>query len=106
MEHRPAAIAREAVTRGPDDVDVARSHGDAFLENAQAFVDERIQAALEDLLLAVPALRHVELARARAKDLDRLWIVDAIAAFVAVIALAILLAKTPRFVQREVGLVV
>src|SRR5690606_26378160 len=106
VEHRTAAIARKAVARRPDDVDVARPQRDAFAEDAEALVHQRIQAALEDLLVAVLVLGNAELLRARAQDLDRLGVVDALATLVAVVALSGLLAQAPGVVQREVGLVV
>src|SRR5690606_485239 len=84
VEHRTAAIARKAVARRPDDVDVARPQRDAFAEDAEALVHQRIQAALEDLLVAVLVLGNAELLRARAQDLDRLGVVDALATLVAV----------------------
>src|SRR5690606_40592364 len=93
VEHRAAAITREPVARRPHDVDIARPQCDAFLEDADAFVHQRIEAALEDLLVAVLALLDTELARTLAQDLDGLGIVvaRAVAGLVAIVALARLL---------------
>ncbi len=49
--HRPAAEGREAVAVEVDDVDVAGALGNAFLENLRALVDQREDAALDDVLL-------------------------------------------------------
>src|SRR5690606_13290866 len=108
VEHRAAAIAREAVARRPHDVDVARAQRDAFLEDADAFVHQRIETALADLLVAVLALLDAELARPLAQNLDRLRIVvaRAVAGLVAIVALARLLPEAPRLVEREVGLII
>src|SRR5690606_1228662 len=93
VEHRAAAITGEAITGGPDDVDVAGAHRDTFAEDAEAFVHQRKEAALEDLVVAVLALRNAERLRACAQQLDRFRIVDALAAFVSVVPLAGLLAE-------------
>src|SRR5580704_2089515 len=53
VKHGTATIARKAVTCGPHDIDVTRPLSDTLFQNAKAFVHERIQAALEDLLFAV-----------------------------------------------------
>src|SRR3546814_1829769 len=50
-EHRPAPIDREAIAEKVDDVDVAGPDGDAFLEDFRPLVDQRIHAALDDLLI-------------------------------------------------------
>src|SRR5215813_8268031 len=48
--HRSARPYRPAVAIDPDHVDVARAHGDAFIENARALVDHREDQPLEYLL--------------------------------------------------------
>ena len=50
-EHRAAAITREAVAVDPDDVDVAGPLCQAFVEDLRPFVDQRIHAPLQDLLV-------------------------------------------------------
>jgi hypothetical protein len=51
VEHRAAAVQREAVAVEIDtSMSEARS-GDAFLQDARAFVDQREDAALDDLLI-------------------------------------------------------
>src|SRR5262249_6091370 len=49
VPHRPAAVGREAVAVDVDDVDVAGAKGEAFLEDACPFVDQRVDDALDDL---------------------------------------------------------
>ena len=66
IEHRAAAIAREAIARRPDHIDVGRAQRDALLQNAEALVEQRIQAALDDLLLAC-ARAAAPAARGRAR---------------------------------------
>src|SRR6267143_4133300 len=51
VEHRAAAMTREAEAVGVDDVDVARARGVPFLEHARAFVGERRRDARDDLLV-------------------------------------------------------
>src|SRR5690606_42032978 len=83
--------------------------GDASLENVEGFVDQRQQAALDDLLVAVvAALRYTELPCPLAEDGDRLGIVvaGAVAGLVAIVAGAGLLAQAAGLGQGEVGLVV
>ena len=50
VEHRSALGRRETIAREVDDVDVARPQRDALLEDARAFVDQREDAALHDLV--------------------------------------------------------
>src|SRR5690349_629088 len=50
VEHRPAAIAREAVAREVDDVDVGGAQRVAFFQDLRALVHERVDLALDDLL--------------------------------------------------------
>ena len=108
VEHRPAAIARETVTGGPHHVDVACANRHALLEDAHALVEQRIQAALDDFLRTVFALRHVQLAGAILEDGERLGVVVAlaVASLVAVVTLAVLLAQATRLDQGEIGLVI
>src|SRR5690606_25194527 len=108
IEHRPAAKAREAVAGGPDDVDVRRPQGDAFLQYPESLVHERVEGAFQDLLLAVFPSLDPELPCAFAENLQGFGIVmpGAVARLVAIIALADLLAEASRFEQREVRLVV
>src|SRR5579883_2462513 len=51
IEHRSAAPSREAIAGEIDDVDVARSERDALLEDLGALVDQRVDGALDDLLV-------------------------------------------------------
>ncbi len=44
-------MPRETVAVDPDHIDVARAGSDAFFEQKCAFVDERAEAALDDLLI-------------------------------------------------------
>src|SRR5690606_4891990 len=66
IEQGAAAEAREAITSVPHDVDVGRSHRDAFLQDANAFVDQRQRATFDDLFVRVLALFHTELGGTRA----------------------------------------
>src|SRR6185369_15045740 len=99
---------REPVAGGPHYVDIARADRDALFENPYAFVQQRVDAALDDLLLAVLARLDSELLCARFQDRDRFRVVmtRAVARLVAVVAFARFLAEAARIVQREVGLVV
>src|SRR6267142_435387 len=51
IEHRATAIAREAVTVDVDDVDVGCPQCNALFQDFCALVDQRVDAALEDLLV-------------------------------------------------------
>src|ERR1700674_2743848 len=51
VEHGPAAIQRKAIAGQIDHVDVGCALGDALLENACTFVDQREDAALDDLII-------------------------------------------------------
>src|SRR5436305_8978150 len=51
-EHRPAAIDGPAVAIDPDDIDVGRTLGNAFLEDFRALVDHRVERPLDDFLVA------------------------------------------------------
>src|SRR5215470_5787366 len=50
IPHRPATVSREAVAVDVNDVNVHGAQGEAFLEYARAFVDQRIDATLHDLV--------------------------------------------------------
>ena len=63
MEHRPAAETRKAVAVDVDDVDVAGAQRDAFLEDLRAFIDQRVNATLEDFLVADLAALDARLLR-------------------------------------------
>src|SRR5216683_2969262 len=58
MEHRPAAEWREAISRQIHQVDIGGALGDPLLEDERAFVDQREDAALHDLLVADLAARN------------------------------------------------
>src|SRR6516164_6677853 len=58
--HRSARPYRPAVAIDPDHVDVARAHGDAFIENARALVDHREDQPLEYLLAVEVAALDAE----------------------------------------------
>src|SRR5690349_3817162 len=51
VEHRPAAVGREAVAGEVNHVDVRGAQRDAFLEDLRAFVDQRVDEALHDFLV-------------------------------------------------------
>src|SRR5262249_50650563 len=68
-EHRAAPVHRPAVTVDPDDIDVARPDGDLLLENLGALVHQRVEQALEDLLVRDGAARDAELSRALGDNL-------------------------------------
>src|SRR5262245_26467559 len=55
VEHRPAAVGREAVAGEVHHVDVGSAQRDAFLEDARAFVGKRVDAARDDLVVRDPA---------------------------------------------------
>src|SRR5688572_31679874 len=50
--HRPAAVHREAVAREVDHVHVRGALRDALLHDLRALVDQRVDAALDDFLVA------------------------------------------------------
>src|SRR6185369_554312 len=52
VEHGAAAMDGEAVAVDVDDVDIAGPEREAFLQDLGALVDEGVDAALEDLLVA------------------------------------------------------
>src|ERR1041384_3720398 len=105
MEHRAAAVARESVTRAPHHVDVAGPLRDAFIEDAQALVEQWIEAALEDLRVRMCAQHDAELRSLVPQQRERFRIVlpGAVTFLVLVIALAALLTETPRRIHRDVG---
>src|SRR5689334_24059131 len=51
VEHRPAAVGREAVAGEVDHVDVGGAQRDTFLEDLRALVHERVDKALDDLVV-------------------------------------------------------
>src|ERR1051325_5918375 len=51
IEHRPAAVGREAVAGEVDHVDVGGAQRDAFVEDLRALVDQRVDQALDDLVI-------------------------------------------------------
>src|SRR5687767_4276602 len=59
VEHRPAAVRREAVTREIDHVDVGGAQRDAFLEDVRGLVDQRVDQPLDDLLVGNRASLNV-----------------------------------------------
>src|SRR6266403_2421450 len=96
VQHGPAAIQRKAIAGQINHVDIGRALGDALLENACAFVDQREYGALDDLGIGDLARHRTNLlAIAGDQFVDR-WIGDgvALAHFVAVPALTGLLAET------------
>src|SRR5579864_5439412 len=50
IKHRPAAMRRESISVEINNVDVDGAEGEAFLQNPRAFIDERVDAALDDFL--------------------------------------------------------
>src|SRR5665647_292353 len=61
IQHRAAAVGREAIAEDVDDVDVRSALGDAFLQDARALIDQRKDAALHDLGAADLAWRDAVL---------------------------------------------
>ena len=57
IPHRTAAVGGESVTVEINDVDVDGAECVALFENSRAFVDERIGAAIDDLIGGDLALR-------------------------------------------------
>src|SRR5690606_37939687 len=55
-EHRAAAIDRPAIAIDPHDIDIARALRLAFGQNQRAFVDHRIERALDNFLIGDLAL--------------------------------------------------
>ena len=51
VEHRPAAITREAVAIGIDHIDIAAPPSDPFLKDLCTFIDQREHAAIHDLFI-------------------------------------------------------
>ena len=94
-------MARKSVAIAPDHVDVRGACGDAFLQDARAFVDEREDAAAHDFAgLDVP-LRDLEPLRFGADQFDDLRVGRALAArpVVAIEAAPGLLAEAAEFGQ-------
>ncbi len=48
VPHGAAAIGRESVAIEVDDVDIDGAQGESFFEDARAFVDQRVDAAIDD----------------------------------------------------------
>src|SRR5712692_11602126 len=69
VEHRPAAPSREAVAGDVDDVDVGGAQRDALLEQLGALVDQRVDGALDDLVVGDRLARHAEPLRLRQDQL-------------------------------------
>src|SRR6185503_1594465 len=61
VEHRTAPEEREAVAGEVHHVDVGGPGGDAFLEDARAFVHQGVHATLDDLLVGDLARRDAQL---------------------------------------------
>src|ERR1035437_6675168 len=61
IQHRAAAVRREAITKDIDDVDVRSALGNAFLQDARALVDQCKDAALHNLGAADLAWRDAVL---------------------------------------------
>jgi hypothetical protein len=99
---RSAAPHGKTVAVDPDDVDVARPGGDPLVELLRRLVHQRIQTALEDLVVGHRAPRDAVFARDALGDLVDRRIRDrrAIAGLVAVVARARLLAETSELAQR------
>src|SRR5262249_16031231 len=74
VPHWPATISREAVTVDIDNVDVHGTQREAFLKNARAFVDQRIDAAFHDLLASDLSLRNSGFSSALAHQFRNLGI--------------------------------
>src|SRR5579884_782696 len=65
IEHRPAAPGGEAIAGEIDHVDIAGAERDAFLENLRALIHQRIDRALDDLLIRDRLARSPEALRFR-----------------------------------------
>ena len=61
--HRSAAPGRPVVAVEPDHIDVARPRRDAFLQDARALVDHRVEQPRQDLVRREAAPRHALLLR-------------------------------------------
>src|SRR6185503_5948694 len=61
VEHRPAAVRREAVAGQVDHVDVGGAQRDAFVEDVGAFVHQCVDQALHDFLVRDLARLHAYL---------------------------------------------
>ena len=73
-EHRPAAIDREAVAIDIGHIDVGGAQRDAFLENLRPLVDQRQNAAIDDLLRIGLVPRFVLLEPFLFDDCRDLWV--------------------------------
>src|SRR5262249_17280072 len=103
-EHRAATVDGPAIAVHPDDVDVARADGLAFLEDLGALVDHRVEQSLADLVVGDRATRHAGFLRDFQDDALDLGIGPgrAIATFVLVEAAAGLLTE-PSHVAETIG---
>ena len=61
VPHWAASVWRKAVTIDVDDVDIHGAHGEAFIEDTRALVDERIYTTIDDLVLRDFPLRDTSL---------------------------------------------
>src|SRR6187431_2216965 len=60
VEHRAATGARETIAIAPDHVDVGRAARDALVEDPRSLVDQRVDAALDDLGIGKRTLGDAE----------------------------------------------
>ena len=60
MEHRPAALHGKPITGEIHHVDVGGALRDALFEDARAFVDQRVQQAIDDLRVGNLARRDLQ----------------------------------------------
>src|SRR5580658_117087 len=94
-EHRAAPVGGKPIAVDVHDIDVTRANGDALIEDAGAFVDQRVQQPVEDLLIRHAAPLDAQLARDALDERRHLRIGNARAPVVAVEALAALLTQAP-----------
>src|SRR5574341_2633832 len=104
IEHRPAAIGREAVAREVHHVDVGGAQRDAFLQDARALVDERVDAALDDLVIRDLARLHLDLLAIVDQELFHLGVRNGLAAaFLVAVPAASRFLPVPALLANEVG---
>ena len=102
--HRPAAIRGKAVAVEIDDVDIDRAERVALFENARAFVDERIDAAIDNFIRGNLPLRDACLGSPLAHEGRDFGIGNRAAIFVVLVpARAGFLAVPPHFAQAISG---
>src|SRR5208282_3139134 len=104
VPHRPATVRREPVPVDVDDVDIHGAQRKALIENSSAFIHQRIDAAIRDLIVGDLALGDAGLGGPLAHQIRNLGIGDGAAVFVVLVpAGAALLAVAPQLAQAVLG---